>query len=115
MATGKCGSHADSRGLRHLKTVKPKLQAEADNVLSIQLNTSQEKAQCEGGRAARQTPRLDCTWMGIEVEAPLESNLVYCATVDVPGVYRRCRTILGNIKSTLPIFHWVRAVREELA
>jgi len=52
-----------------------------------------------------QTPRL-LHVDGIEVEAPLESNLVYLRNSDVPGVIGRVGQFWGNIKSTLPISHW---------
>ena len=40
----------------------------------------------------------------IDVEAPLERNLIYLRNRDVPGVIGKVGTILGEQQSTLPTF-----------
>jgi len=105
---------ADSRGLRLSEDRKPKTSGGADNVLSIQLNTSQEKHIVKGAVLHGQTPRL-LHVDGIEVEAPLESNLVYLRNSDVPGVIGRVGTILGQHQINIANFSLGRRSEEELA
>src|SRR5882724_2226559 len=105
---------ADSRGLRLSEERKPKTSGGADNVLSIYLKTSQEKHVVKGAVLRGQTPRL-LHVDGIEVEAPLESNLVYMRNSDVPGVIGRVGTILGQHQINIANFSLGRRSGEELA
>jgi D-3-phosphoglycerate dehydrogenase len=47
---------------------------------------------------------------GIEVEAPLERNLIYLRNRDVPGVIGKVGTILGNHKINIADFSLGRRV-----
>src|SRR5882724_2242082 len=105
---------ASARGLRIHESRKPKSSGGADNVLSIQLNTSQEKHIVKGAVLRGQTQRL-LHVDGIEVEAPLESNLIYMRNSDVPGVIGRVGTILGQHQINIANFSLGRRSEEELA
>jgi D-3-phosphoglycerate dehydrogenase / 2-oxoglutarate reductase len=105
---------ADSRGLRLTEERKPKTSGGADNVLSIQLTTSQEKHIVKGAVLHGQIPRL-LHVDGIEVEAPLESNLIYMRNSDVPGVIGRVGTILGQHKINIANFSLGRRSEEDPA
>jgi len=87
---------ADERGLRVLESHKAKVsKGGAGSVLSIFLKTSTEEHMVKGavlhGEAARLL-HVD----GIDVEAPLERNLIYMRNRDVPGVIGKVGTILGE-------------------
>lgn len=87
---------ADERGLRVLESHKAKASAGgAGSVLSIFLKTSTEEHMVKGAVLHRETPRL-LHVDGIDVEAPLERNLIYMRNRDVPGVIGRVGTILGE-------------------
>jgi D-3-phosphoglycerate dehydrogenase / 2-oxoglutarate reductase len=103
---------ADSRGLRLTEERKPKTSGGADNVLSIQLTTSQEKHVVKGAVLHGQTPRL-LHVDGIEVEAPLGSNLIYMRNSDVPGVIGRVGTILGQHSINIANFSLGRRSEED--
>jgi D-3-phosphoglycerate dehydrogenase len=106
---------ADSRGLRLTEERKPKTSGGgADNVLTIQLTTNQEKHVVKGAVLRGQTPRL-LHVDGIEVEAPLGNNLVYMRNSDVPGVIGRVGTILGQHQINIADFSLGRRSQEELA
>jgi D-3-phosphoglycerate dehydrogenase / 2-oxoglutarate reductase len=105
---------ADSRGLRLYEDRKPKGSGGgADNVLSILLQTSQEKHIVKGAVLHGHVPRL-LHVDGIEVEAPLESNLIYMRNSDVPGVIGRVGTILGQHQINIANFSLGRRSEEEL-
>ena len=87
---------ADERGLRVLESHKAKASTGgAGSVLSIFLKTSTEEHIVKGAVLHRETPRL-LHVDGIDVEAPLERNLIYMRNRDVPGVIGRVGTILGE-------------------
>jgi len=102
---------ADARGLRLFEDRKPKTSGGADNVLSILLKTSQEKHIVKGAVLHGHAPRL-LHVDGIEVEAPLESNLIYMRNADVPGVIGRVGTILGEHKINIANFSLGRRTEE---
>ena len=104
---------ADSRGLKLLEERKPKTSGGADNVLTIQLQTGQEKHLVKGAVLHGSEPRL-LHVDGIEVEAPLESNLIYMRNADVPGVIGRVGTILGEHKINIANFSLGRRTEEEV-
>jgi D-3-phosphoglycerate dehydrogenase len=89
------GTIASSRGLRIREDRKPKTASGDDSVLTIQLKTSTEEHIVKGSVLHKDTPRL-LHVDGIEVEAPLERNLIYMRNRDVPGVIGRVGTILGQ-------------------
>jgi D-3-phosphoglycerate dehydrogenase / 2-oxoglutarate reductase len=87
---------ASSRGLRVRETRKGKSSAEGvGSVLSILVQTHGEEHLVKGGVLHAQAPRL-LHVDGIEVEAPLERDLVYLRNRDVPGVIGKVGTILGD-------------------
>jgi D-3-phosphoglycerate dehydrogenase len=89
-------SIADARGLRVQESHKPKTSTGgAGSVLSIFLKSSREEHLVKGAVLHERLPRL-LHVDGIDVEAPLERNLIYLRNRDVPGVIGRVGTILGE-------------------
>ena len=64
-------------------------------MLSIFLKTSTEEHMVKGAVLHGEAPRL-LHVDGIDVEAPLERNLIYMRNRDVPGVIGKVGTILGE-------------------
>src|SRR5450432_1773803 len=86
---------AASRGLRIEETLKPKAsKGGAGSVLSIQIDTQSEEHIVKGAVLRENTPRL-LHMDGIDVEAPLEPNLIYMCNQDIPGVIGKVGTVLG--------------------
>jgi D-3-phosphoglycerate dehydrogenase / 2-oxoglutarate reductase len=87
---------ADERGIKVREIKKPRPSSGgAANVLSVSLRTTAEEHRVRGTVLHEKLPRL----LGvddIDVEAPLERNLVYMRNLDVPGVIGKIGTILGN-------------------
>ncbi len=67
----------------------------AANVVSVLLKTSSEERLAKGAVLHGRSPRL-LELDGIDIEAPLERNLIYLRNQDVPGVIGRVGTILGE-------------------
>ena len=89
-------SLADSRGLRVHEAHKAKASAGgAGSVLSIFLKSSKEEHMVKGAVLRGTLPRL-LHIDEIDVEAPLERDLIYLRNRDVPGVIGRVGTILGE-------------------
>src|SRR6202166_2603281 len=87
---------ASSRGLRVHEERKPKgSTGGAGSVLSIAVKAQSEEHIVKGAVLHKNDPRL-LHVDGIEVEAPLERNLIYLRNRDVPGVIGKVGTILGN-------------------
>lgn len=87
---------AQERGLRVLESHKAKASTGgAGSVLSIFLKSSTEEHLVKGAVLHATAPRL-LHVDGIDVEAPLERNLIYLRNRDVPGVIGRVGTILGE-------------------
>ncbi len=87
---------ADARGLRVQESHKPKTSTGgAGSVLSIYLKSSREEHMVKGAVLHGSAPRL-LHVDGIDVEAPLERNLIYLRNRDVPGVIGKVGTILGE-------------------
>ncbi|HEY1262763.1 MAG TPA: phosphoglycerate dehydrogenase [Terriglobales bacterium] len=105
-------SMASARGLRLNEDRKPKVTGSAESVLSIILKTSQEEHIVKGTVLHGQAPRL-LHVDGIEVEAPLESNLIFMRNTDVPGVIGRVGTILGEHKINIANFSLGRKAEPE--
>ncbi len=90
------GAMASARGLRIHETRKPKApKGGAGSVLSITVKTAKEEHAVKGAVLREEAPRL-LQVDGIDVEAPLERNLVYLRNQDVPGVIGKVGTILGQ-------------------
>jgi D-3-phosphoglycerate dehydrogenase len=103
-------SIAASRGLAIHEARKPKgSSGGAGSVLSILLRTAGEEHLVKGAVLHRSTPRL-LHVDGIDVEAPLERNLIYLRNRDVPGVIGKIGTILGKHRINIADFSLGRRV-----
>ncbi len=101
---------ADSRGLRIHEERKPKgSTGGAGSVLSIAVKARADEHVVKGAVLHKNAPRL-LHVDGIEVEAPLERNLIYLRNRDVPGVIGKVGTILGNHKINIADFSLGRRV-----
>src|SRR2546426_767462 len=110
---GNAAAIAASRGLRIHEARKPKTSTGgAGSVLSILLKTSTEEHLIKGAVLHKQTPRL-LHVDGIDVEAPLERNLIYMRNRDVPGVIGQVGTILGKHKINIADFSLGRRMSNE--
>jgi D-3-phosphoglycerate dehydrogenase len=97
-------SIANARGLRvHEARKAQPASGAAGSVLSIELKTSSGDHQIKGTVLHGRAPRL-LAIDGIDVEAPLEKNLIYLRNRDVPGVIGRVGTILGDHKINIADF-----------
>jgi D-3-phosphoglycerate dehydrogenase len=95
---------AASRGLRVHEAHKAKSSSGgAGSVLSILIKTHSEEHLVKGAVLHQNAPRL-LHVDGIDVEAPLERNLVYLRNRDVPGVIGKVGTILGDHKINIADF-----------
>jgi len=87
---------ASSRGLRIQEARDAKSSTSgAGSVLSICVKLEQQEHLVKGAVLHNNAPRL-LHVDGIEVEAPLERNLIYLRNRDVPGVIGKVGTILGD-------------------
>jgi D-3-phosphoglycerate dehydrogenase len=75
----------------------------AGSVLSILLKSSKEAHLVKGAVLRGTAPRL-LHIDGIDVEAPLERDLIYLRNRDVPGVIGRVGTILGESEINIADF-----------
>jgi D-3-phosphoglycerate dehydrogenase len=101
---------ASARGLRIHEARKPKSSTGGSgSVLSILLKTATEEHLVKGAVLHQHTPRL-LHVDGIDVEAPLERNLIYMRNRDVPGVIGKVGTILGKHKINIADFSLGRRV-----
>ena len=101
---------ASSRGLRIHESRKPKSSTGgAGSVLSVLLKTGKEEHLAKGAVLHKHTPRL-LNIDGIDVEAPLERNLIYLRNRDVPGVIGKVGTILGKHEINIADFSIGRRV-----
>jgi len=97
-------SVAASRGIRIHESRQPQsTSGGAGSVLTIHLKTSQEEKVVKGAVLHGKHPRL-LHVDGIDVEAPLERNLIYLRNRDVPGVIGQIGTILGKQKINVADF-----------
>ncbi|HEX8813928.1 MAG TPA: phosphoglycerate dehydrogenase [Terriglobales bacterium] len=95
---------AASRGLLVHEERRPKgSTGGAGSVLSILVKARKEEHIVKGAVLHKQAPRL-LHIDGIEVEAPLEHNLIYIRNHDVPGVIGRVGTILGDHRVNIADF-----------
>src|SRR5882762_11079058 len=95
---------ASARGLRIHEARKPKSSTGGSgSVLSILLKTATEEHRVKGAVLHGDAPRL-LSVDDIDVEAPLERNLIYLRNRDVPGVIGKVGTILGEHKINIANF-----------
>jgi len=87
---------AAERGVEVTEIKKPKASSGgAGNVLSVLLKTKAEERLAKGAVLHGKSPRLLAV-DDIDIEAPLERDLIYMRNQDVPGVIGRVGTILGK-------------------
>ena len=104
---------AASRGLQVHEARKPKPSSGgAGSVLSILVKTQSEEHMVKGAVLHNDNPRL-LHVDGIEVEAPLERNLIYLRNRDVPGVIGKVGTILGDHRINIADFSLGRRAGDE--
>jgi D-3-phosphoglycerate dehydrogenase / 2-oxoglutarate reductase len=97
-------SIASSRGLRIHELHKPKSSTGGSgSVLSVLLKTGAGEHQVKGAVLHGHAPRL-LSVDDIDVEAPLERNLIFLRNRDVPGVIGKVGTILGEHKINIADF-----------
>jgi D-3-phosphoglycerate dehydrogenase / 2-oxoglutarate reductase len=105
-------SLADLRGLRIHESHKAKASTGgAGSVLSVFLKSSTEEHMVKGAVLHGTAPRL-LHIDGIDVEAPLERNLIYLRNRDVPGVIGKVGTILGESEINIADFSLGRRAAE---
>jgi len=102
---------AASRGLAVHEASKQK-SSRGESVISIFLKTSKEEHLVKGTVLHGTMPRL-LHVDGIDVEAPLERNLIYMRNRDLPGVIGRVGTILGDHQINIADFSLGRPAAQE--
>jgi D-3-phosphoglycerate dehydrogenase / 2-oxoglutarate reductase len=89
-------SLAAERGLAVHEERKPKASTGgAGSVLTITIKTQKATHVVKGAVLREETPRL-LHVDGIDIEAPLQENLIYMRNQDVPGVIGKVGTVLGK-------------------
>jgi D-3-phosphoglycerate dehydrogenase len=102
---------AEERGIRVSEARKAHTPAGgAANVISVLLKTSAEERLAKGTVLHGSAPRLLAV-DDIDVEAPLEKNLIFMRNQDVPGVIGRVGTILGKHQINIANFSLGRRER----
>src|SRR5512146_2416917 len=86
---------AAERGVQVMETRKERTAGGAANVLSVELRSAGDVHEMRGTVLHGDKPRL-LSVDGIDVEAPLGSNLLYMRNQDVPGVIGKVGTTLGD-------------------
>jgi D-3-phosphoglycerate dehydrogenase / 2-oxoglutarate reductase len=86
---------AAERGIRLHEDKRESPRGGAATVLSIELHAASGTHHATGTVIHGEQPRL-LEFGGIDIEAPLEGNLLFCRNLDVPGVIGRIGTILGE-------------------
>ena len=90
-------SVAGERGIRIHEIKEDSLESHrgATTVLTIKLHTAKGESSSSATVIRDVQPRL-LTFEGIDIETPLEGNLLVCRNRDVPGVIGKIGTILGE-------------------
>ena len=86
---------AQERGIRVHEEKEESHRGGAATVLTINLHTAAGKSHATATVIHGEQSRL-LEFDGIDIEAPLEGNLLVCRNLDVPGVIGRIGTILGE-------------------
>jgi D-3-phosphoglycerate dehydrogenase len=87
---------ADSRGIRiHEEKQAENHRGGAASLLTIELHAGKNSSSATGTVIHGEQPRL-LAFDGIDIETPLEGNLLVCRNLDVPGVIGKIGTILGE-------------------
>ena len=90
-------SVAGERGIRIHEIKEDSLESHrgATTVLTIKLHTAKGESSASATVIRDVQPRL-LTFEGIDIETPLEGNLLVCRNLDVPGVIGKIGSILGE-------------------
>jgi D-3-phosphoglycerate dehydrogenase / 2-oxoglutarate reductase len=105
-------SLAQERGVRISENKKSKIPTGgAANVLSVMLKRSAGEMLLKGAVLHGKSPRLLAV-DEIDIEAPLEGNVIYLQNRDVPGVIGRVGTILGERSINIANFALGRAQQQ---
>ena len=86
---------AEERGIRIHEEKEESHRGGAATVLTIELHTAAGESRASATVIHGEQPRL-LEFDGIDIETPLEGNLLVCRNLDVPGVIGRIGTILGE-------------------
>jgi D-3-phosphoglycerate dehydrogenase / 2-oxoglutarate reductase len=86
---------AQERGIRVHEDKEESARGGTGSILKIELHSSAGKSEASATVLHGEQPRL-LSFDGIDVEAPLEGNLLVCRNLDVPGVIGKIGTILGE-------------------
>ena len=86
---------AQERGIRVHEEKDESHRGGAATVLTIELHTAAGSSHATATVIHGEQPRL-LEFDGIDIEAPLEGNLLVCRNLDVPGVIGKIGTILGE-------------------
>jgi D-3-phosphoglycerate dehydrogenase len=97
-------SLAQERGLQVHETKNTESSGSwTGNVLSVLVKTNKKEMQVKGAILHGRSPRLLAV-DDIDVEAPLEHDIVYMENRDVPGVIGKVGTVLGSHKVNIANF-----------
>ena len=86
---------AQERGIRVHEEKAPSHRGGAASVLQISLHTAAGASHATATVIHEEQPRL-LEFDGIDIEAPLEGNLLVCRNLDVPGVIGKIGSLLGD-------------------
>ena len=86
---------AQERGIRVHEEKQASHRGGTATVLTIELHSAAGKSEASATVIHGEQPRL-LEFDGIDIEAPLEGNLLVCRNLDVPGVIGKIGTILGQ-------------------
>jgi D-3-phosphoglycerate dehydrogenase len=86
---------AEERGIRVHEEKQDSLRGGAATMLAVELHSAAGISHATATVIHGEQPRL-LEFDGIDVEAPLEGNLLVCRNLDVPGVIGKIGTILGE-------------------
>jgi D-3-phosphoglycerate dehydrogenase len=88
-------SVAGERGIRIHEIKEESERGGAATVLTIKLHTAKGESSASATVIRDEQPRL-LAFDGIDIETPLEGNLLVCRNLDVPGVIGKIGSILGE-------------------
>jgi D-3-phosphoglycerate dehydrogenase len=86
---------AEERGIRIHEEKQESHRGGAASVLTVELHTAAGSIHASATVIHGEQPRL-LEFDGIDIETPLEGNLLFCRNLDVPGVIGRIGSILGE-------------------
>jgi len=86
---------AEERGIRVHEEKTESHRGGAASVLTVELHTGSGSSRASATVIHGEQPRL-LEFDGIDIETPLEGNLLVCRNLDVPGVIGRIGSILGE-------------------